>query len=77
MKKLISLFLFTILLSSCGEDPTLNTCKDGIVVGKSITYVTYDRIGFSKLVIRSKGKLVNVKVTNYEANQYQLGDTIK
>lgn len=74
MKKLISLFLFTILLSSCGEDPNLSSCKDGIVVGKSLNF---DRTSFSKLVIRSKGKLVDVKVTNYEANQYQLGDTIK
>lgn len=74
MKKLISLFLFTILLSSCGKETNLNTCRDGIVVGKSLTL---DRAGFSKLVIRSKGKLVEVKVTNYEANQYQLGDTIK
>lgn len=74
MKKLTFLFLFTTILCSCGNKEDLNTCKGSIVVGKA---TSFERNGNSTLVVRHKGKLIEITVTRYESECYQLGDTIK
>lgn len=76
MKKIIIALAITASLCSCNRTKysDMATCQGDMIVGTVIDFK--DRMD-SELIVRHEGRLVTIKVTTFEAESYQLGDTIK
>ena len=82
MKKLFILFLITIFCSCLKDYDSIYNYRGSIVVEKHISNFSKNKTGYCTYFVRirigkDKYTIETIKVTEFEYNQVELGDTIK